>query len=242
MSHVDTESEKRSKMIKMQEQNGTFFLGIIHRHKALKARWVFLLSWNDNFLRKKPLCWGFVTLWCVSGSGDPCHWLIDPDPDPDQTPTLTLRMKKKKYFSPIFFSFKLPTGTFFSALTILLKFCVKILFCKQYFRKEKDPGLRSGSLTNGSGSGTWRTKKCGSCGSGSPTLLRPIAQIIQKNRRHSLAILCYFQVWELRWFRFDLRVAVAADAHLLVNPQSYNLRLEKKCPAWTESGTIGGLG
>ncbi len=191
---------------------------------------------------KKPLCWGFVTFWCVSGSGsgDPCHWLMDPDPNQDQTPTLTLRMQKK-YFSPHFFSYKLPTDTLLLALKILLQFFVKILFCKQYFREGKDPGFRSGPLTNGSGSGTWRTKKCGSCGPGSPTLLRPIAQIIQKNRRHSLAILCYFQVWELRWFRFDLRVAVAADAHLLVNSQPYNLRLEKIALLGLKVATLGAL-
>ncbi len=41
-----------------------------------------------------------------------------------------------------FFSYNLPTGTLSSVLKILffaLNFCVKIPFCKRYFRKGKDP-------------------------------------------------------------------------------------------------------
>ncbi len=63
----------------------------------------------------------------------------------------------------------------------LLKFCVKILFCRQYFSpfhiyEKKRVGSGSGSvpLTNRSGCRSWRPKTCGSgsgSGSGSPTLL-----------------------------------------------------------------------
>jgi hypothetical protein len=73
------------------------------------------------------------------------------DPDPDPTPYMIpffrdFRMQKIYFF--IFFSHNLPTGTLSSVFKIffLLKFCVKILFCKHYFsplntfmRKGKDP-------------------------------------------------------------------------------------------------------
>ncbi len=73
--------------------------------------------------------------------------------------SVTLRMQKILLLA--IFSYNLPAGTLSSVLKILflLKFCVKLLFCKHYFspfnslmRKGKDPA-GSISLTNESGSG-----------------------------------------------------------------------------------------
>jgi hypothetical protein len=89
------------------------------------------------------------------------------DPDPDPTPYMIpffrdFRMQKIYFF--IFFSHNFPTGTLSSVLKFffLLKFCVKILFCKHYFsplntfmRKGKDPEPDPGGpKTSGSGSRT----------------------------------------------------------------------------------------
>jgi hypothetical protein len=54
---------------------------------------------------------------------------------PDPTPFFSEFKDAKK------FSFYLHAGTFSSVLKLyfLLKFCVKILFCKHYFRKGRDP-------------------------------------------------------------------------------------------------------
>ncbi len=99
--------------------------------------------------------------WLVGADPDPIPylWLMDPGPDPDPTqdPTsflVTLRMQKNifprilqaHYLQPYF----------------LLKFCVKILFCKHYFRKGKDPEPDLDPDPGG-------PKTCGP-GSGSPTL------------------------------------------------------------------------
>jgi hypothetical protein len=60
--------------------------------------------------------------------------------------SVTLRKQKNIFF--IFFSYNLPAGTLSTVFkfNFLLKFCIKILFCKHYFsllntfmRKEKDP-------------------------------------------------------------------------------------------------------
>jgi hypothetical protein len=58
-----------------------------------------------------------------------------PDLDPDPTPfSIDLKYAKKIVFS-IFFSHNLPTGASFQSkkLNFLLKFCVKMLFCRHYF-------------------------------------------------------------------------------------------------------------
>jgi hypothetical protein len=87
---------------------------------------------------------------------------MDPDPTPDPTPFFSDFKDAKKIFFPIFFSYNLPTGTATSVLKFnLLKFCVKILFCKYYFRKVKDPDTDPGGQ-----------KTCGSYGFGSPTLCK----------------------------------------------------------------------
>jgi hypothetical protein len=70
--------------------------------------------------------------------------------------SVNLRIQKIIFF--IFFSYNLPVVKLSSVLKLifLLKFCVKILFCKHYFsmlntfmRKGKDPD--PGPLTNGFG-------------------------------------------------------------------------------------------
>jgi hypothetical protein len=89
---------------------------------------------------------------------------MDPDPDhaptPDPTPFFSDFKDAKKLFFSILFSDSLPADTLSSVLKInfLLKFCVKILFCKHYFnplnifmRKGKDPDPDFIPLTNGSG-------------------------------------------------------------------------------------------
>ena len=74
---------------------------------------------------------------------------MDPDPDPDPTPDptafLTVRMHKKKDFFYFFLITCQQTHHLQSKkLNFLLKFCVKILFCRHYFSplntvKGKDP-------------------------------------------------------------------------------------------------------
>ncbi len=88
-------------------------------------------------------CRGSITFWCGSGSQSAfCTsdswiriWIRI-----RLLFSVTLRMQKT-YF--IFFAYNLPACTvsfvFFWKFSFLLKFCVQILFCKQYF------GLRSGS-------------------------------------------------------------------------------------------------
>jgi hypothetical protein len=73
-------------------------------------------------------------------------------------------MQNKTFFYIFYYNLPACTWTSFLKIKFLLKFCVKILFCRHYFslvntfmRKGKDPG---------------GPKTCGSCwsGSGSPTL------------------------------------------------------------------------
>jgi hypothetical protein len=77
-----------------------------------------------------------VTFWCGSGK------------DPDLTPFFRdFKKAKKLLFFSMFFSYTLPPDYLrYSNLNFLLKFCVKILFCKHYFspphtnmRKGNDP-------------------------------------------------------------------------------------------------------
>ncbi len=79
-------------------------------------------------------CWGSVTFWFRSGfwSPDPYLWLMDPDPTQDPTPFFSDFKDENKF---TFSSYNLPTGTISSLLKIifLLKFCVKILFCRHNF-------------------------------------------------------------------------------------------------------------
>ncbi len=106
-------------------------------------------------------CWGSLTFWCWFGY--PHLWLMDPDLSPTPFSQWLQGCKTKSFFLK-FFSYNLPTGTLSSVLKfffLLLKFCVKILFCKHYFsplntfmRKGKDPDPDSYLwLKNGSGSG-----------------------------------------------------------------------------------------
>jgi hypothetical protein len=99
--------------------------------------------WHDtvicilSYWVDKEQCWGSVTFWCGSGSPDPYLWLMDPDPD-----------AKKKYifFLHIFFSQLARRYTLFCLkIKFVVKFCVKMLFCRHYFsplntfmRKGKD--------------------------------------------------------------------------------------------------------
>jgi hypothetical protein len=85
--------------------------------------------------------------------------------DPDPTPFFSDFKDVKKNVLYIF-SYNLPAGT----LSSVLKFCVKILFCKHYFssfitfmRNEKDPETDPDpylSLTFGSRSGFGGAQKC----------------------------------------------------------------------------------
>ncbi len=98
---------------------------------------------------------------------DPYLWQMDPDPAPVSTPFF-IDLKDAKKF--IFF-----TSSSVKKLIFLLKFCVKLLFFRHYssplntfMRKGKDPDPdpylwpMDPDLVG--------PKKCGSCGSGSPTL------------------------------------------------------------------------
>ncbi len=103
----------------------------------------------------------------TSSVGDPWYFCADPDPgtdqDPNPTPNPTLFFsdfkdaKKNIFFSHIFLLLIHKHIIFSLKTLILLKFCVKILFCKHYLIKGKDPNPE-GPKTNGS------------CGPGSPTL------------------------------------------------------------------------
>jgi hypothetical protein len=94
---------------------------------------------------------------------------MDPDPVPDPNPFFIDFKDAKKMF-PIFFHITCPQANHLQSIKFnyLLKICVKILFCRNYFsplntfmRKESGAGSGSGAgsvpLTNGSGSG--RPKK-----------------------------------------------------------------------------------
>jgi hypothetical protein len=97
----------------------------------------------------------------------------DQDPTPDPTPFFSDFKDAKDYFFPIFFYYNLPTGTLSSVLKFIfwLKFCVKILFCKHYFRKGKGSDLDPGGPKT--------------CGSGSPTLLCCCKNIRHLTKRES---------------------------------------------------------
>ena len=86
----------------------------------------------------------------VTSVGDPYLWLMDPDPDPtpDLTPFFSDFKDAKKLFFFHFFLITYPQAHYLQSkkLKVLLKFCVKILFCGQYFSplitcmwKGKDP-------------------------------------------------------------------------------------------------------
>jgi hypothetical protein len=89
---------------------------------------------------------------------------MDPDLTPDPTPFFFDFKNAKKYLFLYFFLTTCPQAHHLQPkkFNFLLNFCVKILFCRHYFntymRKGKDPD-------------TGGPKTCGSCGSGSPTLL-----------------------------------------------------------------------
>jgi hypothetical protein len=136
--------------------------------------WHFMYSSKSMFyhtlIPTKPQCgrfyeclsqwWGSVTSWCGSGSADSYLWLTDQNPTPDLTPFFSSSKDAKKN-SYIFFIIY-PQSHYLQSLkfNFLLKFCVKVLFCKHYFsplntfiRKEKDPAPDLYPLSNGSGSG-----------------------------------------------------------------------------------------
>ncbi len=94
-------------------------------------------------------CCGSMKFWYGSGSPDPYLWLMDPDPTSDPTPFFIDFKDAKKYFFPYFFLFlTCPQAHHLQSkkFNFLLKFCVKILFCRHCFsplnifmRKGKDP-------------------------------------------------------------------------------------------------------
>ncbi len=108
------------------------------------------------------------------------------EPTPDPTSFFSDFKDGKKLFCLIFFPYNLPAGTLSSVLkfNILLKFCVKIFFCKYY---KEGSGSASLHLTNGSGSGFGRPETCESCGSGSgsPTLLVDKNKILKPQLVHT---------------------------------------------------------
>ncbi len=81
--------------------------------------------------------WESVTFWCGSGSPDPYLWLMDPD----RTPSFIDFKDAKKILFPITCPQALHLQS--KKFHVLLKFCVKILFCRHYRtvfkRKGKDP-------------------------------------------------------------------------------------------------------
>jgi hypothetical protein len=122
-------------------------------------------------------CWGSVTFRCRSGA-DPYLWLMYPDPDPilDHTPFFSNFNDANIFF--VFFSYNLPAGALSSVFNFLLKFCVKILFCKHYFsplntfmRKGKDPDMDPDPYLWLMDPDPGALKTCESWGSGYPTLL-----------------------------------------------------------------------
>ncbi len=89
---------------------------------------------------------GIRDIWCGYGSPDLYLWLMDQDPDPTQ---FFIDFKDvKKYFLSYFFLITCPQAHHLQSkkFTFLVKFCIKILFCRHYFsplntfiRKGKDP-------------------------------------------------------------------------------------------------------
>jgi hypothetical protein len=87
---------------------------------------------------------------------------MDPDPTPDPTPFFTDYKDTKKKIFFIFCSYNLPTGKHLQSkkLNLLLKFCIKILFCgivivRSTHLREKEG---SGSIYPNNGSGSGRPK------------------------------------------------------------------------------------
>ncbi len=68
---------------------------------------------------------------------------MDPDPTTDPTPFFSdFKDAKKNYFFHIFFlTYPLAHYMQSQKFNFLLKFCVKILFCKHYFSPEPDSEL-----------------------------------------------------------------------------------------------------
>ncbi len=123
-------------------------------------------SWmsSGDHLKLTIAVWNavFWNPWHFGANLYPHLWLMDPDPTLDPTSFFSdFKDANKLMFFSIFFSYNLPAGTLSSVLKFkfLLKFSVKILFCKHYFRKGREgSGAGSISLTNGSWSGSWRQK------------------------------------------------------------------------------------
>ncbi len=101
-------------------------------------------------------CWGSVTFWCGSGSAYPYLWLTDPDPTPFFSDFKDAK-KEKKY---IFFLITYPEAHYLHSLVYCFidnKWLQALFQSAQHlYEKEKDPG---------------GPKTCGSCRSGSPTLV-----------------------------------------------------------------------
>ncbi len=109
----------------------------------------------------------------------------DPAPDPDPTPFFTVFKDAKKIFVSQFFLITCPQAHHLRSkkLIFLLKFCVKMLFCRHYFSllntfmrkgKDPDPDPYIGLMDPDPGG----PETCGS-GSGSPTLLK-IGTLVSK--------------------------------------------------------------
>jgi hypothetical protein len=91
-----------------------------------------------------------VTFWCGSGSGSPEQYLRlkDPDPVPDPNAFFIDFKDAKKLIFSYFVLITCPQAHHVQSKKFngLLKFCVKMLFCRHYFsplntfmRKGKDP-------------------------------------------------------------------------------------------------------
>ncbi len=125
-----------------------------HHHNYFQAS-------HARMLQACKHCWGSVTFW-----SDP-----DPTSDPTSDPTPLFRDFKdaiKINFSPYFFSYILPIGTFSSVLK--KKFFVNIIFFKHYIRKGKDPEPDPDPYLWLMDPDPGDPKLCGSCGSGALAL------------------------------------------------------------------------
>jgi hypothetical protein len=139
----------------------------------------FVTGTHSNRYYAYNKCLGSVTFWCRSGSSDPYLCLMNPDPTLDPTPFFSdFKDAKKKYFFHIFFLITYSQAHYLQSwkFNLLLKFCVKILFCKQsiiplniFMRKGKDPDPDPYLWLMEPDPGGPKTCRCGS-GSGSPTL------------------------------------------------------------------------